>query len=94
MDARLKPYIWGRIEAIAAKTESTYTEVIEEALEKGLNWLIKKIRKELDPEFLLGDPTPVQLNSTGTIDQYQNSMDDEEMKRLIEISKKVWINDD
>lgn len=94
MDARLKPYIWGRIEAIAAKTESTYTEVIEEALEKGLNWLIKKIRKELDPEFLLGDPTPVQINSTGTIDQYQNAMDDEEMKRLIEISKTVWLDDD
>ena len=93
MDARLKPYIWGRIEAVAAKTESTYTEVIEEALEKGLNWLIKKIRKELDPEFLLGDPTPVQLNSTGTIDQYQNPMDDEEMKRMIEIANTKWLPD-
>lgn len=94
MDARLKPFIWGRIEAIAAKMEATYTEVIEEALEKGLNWQIKKIRKELDPEFLLGDPTPVQIQSTGSLDEYQKNQLTEEEKKNIEIAKYNWLEEE
>lgn len=83
MDARLKPYIWERIEKIAEKLEASYTEVIEEALEKGLNWQIKKIRKELDPNFLLGDPTPVQIYSTGIPEEFQKKSP-EELKKIAE----------
>lgn len=89
MDARLKPYIWDRIEKIAAKTESTYTEVIEEALEKGLNWIIKKVRKELDAQFLIGDPTPVQIYSTGIPEEFTK-----DIEKTIEIAKTKWLKDD
>lgn len=85
MDARLKPYIWERIEKIAEKLEASYTEVIEKALEKGLNWEIKKIRKELDPNFLLGNPTPVQIQSTGIPEEFKNKQA-EELKKIAEIN--------
>lgn len=64
MDARLKPYIWERIERLAQVYEATYTEIIEEALERGMNWLKNKIRKELDPAFDWKEQAPVQIEYT------------------------------
>lgn len=69
MDARLKPYIWQRIERISQVTESTYTEIIEQALEKGLNWLKSKIRKELDPAFDWTEQAPVQIEYNEDIEK-------------------------
>ena len=84
MDARLKPYIWERVERISQVTQATYTEVIEEALERGLNWLKNKIKKELDPAFDWKEQAPVQLEYTKT---------PEEMAHLIEVSRTKWIDE-
>lgn len=58
IDARLKPYIWQRLEAVSEKVQTTYTEILEIALEKGLNWYINKIRREIDKNFLTETLSP------------------------------------
>lgn len=45
IDIRLKKRLFEKIEAIAATLEETYTYVIEEALEYGLNWYDKKLKR-------------------------------------------------
>ena len=84
MDARLKPYLWERIERISDFTQASYTEVIEEALEKGLNWLRSKIRKELDPAFDWKEQAPVQI-------EYEPNP---EIEQMIKIAKTRWIDDE
>ena len=65
------------------------TSVVEDALEKGLTYRIKMIRKELDPNFLnkeKQDQAQEQKNN--------NTELTEEDKRNIEICKTRWIPED
>ena len=89
IDARIKPYLFERLNAIAEKLETTYTEVLETCLEKGMNWQITKIRREIDQEFLTENLSPrTKDNNKPTPEE------EEEFKRKVEIAQIRWIDED
>lgn len=90
MDARLKPYIWDRIERLSEVYQATYTEIVEMCLEKGLNWYASKIRKELDPAFQWKEQAPVQVDYTKSTEEI---LKEQEIERLAKIAKTPWIDD-
>lgn len=95
INARLKPFIFERIERIANATGANYTEVMEEALERGLNWMKTKIRKELDPAFDWKEQAPVQVEYTKKTEEILDSQSEweKDMKHTIEVAKTRWIDD-
>lgn len=84
---RLKPYLKNWIDEIAKYTGATMTSVVEDALEKGLTYRIKMIRKELDPNFLNGEKKQDQA-------QNQKNNNIEITEEEIKIAKQRWIPED
>lgn len=87
IDARLKPYLWNRLNAIAAKLEATYTEVLETCLERGMNWQINKIRRELDSNFLENELPPKEQKNNKPKPKIEE--EDEPIPTEEEIQKKL-----
>lgn len=75
------------------------TSVVEDALEKGLTYRIKMIRKELDPNFLNGEKKQDQAQeqeNNNKKTRTQEYLDKEGIteEQAIKISKTSWVDDD
>lgn len=88
---RLKPYLAKWIQEIAKLTESTMTSVVEDALEKGLSWRIKMIRKELDPNFLAknAEQAPVKKYNKPKPEKHKEPIDDDEEVSEEELNRRL-----
>lgn len=100
---RLKPYLKNWIDEIAKYTGATMTSVVEDALEKGLTYRIKMIRKELDPNFLNGEKKQDQAqeqDNDNPEEPYREKikremgMTDEELDHAIKVAKTKYIPED
>lgn len=91
---RLKPYLLNWIKAIAKMSKATETSVVEDALEKGLAWRIKMIRKELDPNFLKEKEQAQVQQDYISKDELAGSYGFKNWEELDKVIKTKWLSDD
>lgn len=69
---------------------TTRTGTILAILEKGLNWYAKAERKA--QEQSVKKPGQDNAGQASTVDQENNTIDDEKMKYYMELAKVKWVN--